>query len=94
LVASALKASSFLVLVAELPADLVKANTPRRREETHALELCLYQILLAAEVEDLAEQSAVQPVPNTTRQIIIPVRLCQQLAMQTATLPLAGVEPR
>jgi hypothetical protein len=78
----------------ELPADLVKANTPRRREETLALELCLYQILLAAEGEDLAEQSAVQPVPNTTRQIIIHVRPCQALAMQMATLPLAGMEPK
>lgn len=73
--------------------DLAKANTQRRRGETLALELCPCQILLAVEGE-LAAQSAVQLVPNTIRQIIIPVRLCQQLAMQTATLPLAGAAPK
>ncbi len=93
MVALALKALSFLVLVGELPVDLAKANTLRRRGETLALELCPCQTLLAVEGE-LAVQSAVQLVPNTIRQIIIPVRLCQQLAMQMATLPLAGVEPR
>ncbi|MBK7842368.1 MAG: hypothetical protein IPJ71_01535 [Bdellovibrionales bacterium] len=94
MVASALRVLSFPVLVVELPADLVKANTLRKRGETLALAPCPYQTLLAVEGEELAEQSAAPPVPNTTRQIIIHVRHCQVLAMQMATLPLAGMEPK
>ena len=74
--------------------DLAKANTQRRRGETLALELCPCQILLAVEGAGLAARSAALPVPNTTRLIIIHVRLCRELAMRMATLPLAGVEPK
>jgi hypothetical protein len=90
LVALALKALSFLVLVGELPVDLAKANTLKKSGETLALELYPCQTLLAVEGE-LVARSAAQPVPNTIRQIIIPVRLCQELATRTVTLPLAGV---